>query len=148
MRHALQASRMARTVARGNAVMNFTNRYFDLVKDGDPKDMLGDPKWDYQYWSLHATEFYFFDHGMLPTFMYSLWMIELAALYIGPGGQLIRDSHSDHLRRYSASYSQMLEFFNDLYEEARRYSDHNLRNKAVAKLVGHWSSKSPTITLE
>jgi hypothetical protein len=144
-RNAIKALSMTQTLARGNAVFHFTNRYFDLVRDGDPAQMLDDAKWSYQYWSLHATEFYFFHHGMLPSFMYSLWMFELAGVYRSK--QHTREAHSEHLRIFSAGYPEMVEFFNDLYDTARRCEDDILRNREVAKLVGTWAAKSKTITI-
>jgi hypothetical protein len=70
---------------RGTAVLHFTSRFFDLVKEGRPEANLANPKWAYEFWSLHTSEFYFFHHGILPVFMYTLWMMDLV-LFRGKWG--------------------------------------------------------------
>jgi hypothetical protein len=55
-------------------VIHFTSRFFDLIRDGM---RFESDEWRYQYWSLHASEFYFFHNGWLPRVMYESWMVEL-----------------------------------------------------------------------
>jgi len=136
-----EANLMGQQFARSDAVIHFTSRFFDLIKDGEPPGSFADPNWAYQFWSLQATEFYFFHHGMLPVFMYELWMIELARLYTGPGGHQIRQSHIHSLDSYSFNYPDMIDFYNQLYEMARANSDGNLRNRKVAQFVSSWCSE-------
>ena len=144
----VQAKKTAETLVmnqqleRANAVIHFTSRFFDLVKDGEPSAELSQPQWAYQFWSLHATEFYFFHHSILPTFMYSLWMIDMAKLYSGLTGQAARQSHVQYLNTYSFNYPEMISFFNDLHEIARTCDDENMRNRKVAEFVTSWIAKN------
>ncbi len=141
-KRATEALLLDQQLSRGNAVIHFTSRFFDLLQNGDPFKKIENPDWSYQFWSLHATEFYFFHHGMLPIFMYSLWIIDLAKLYCGNNGQNIRASHKDYLNTYSLNYSEMIEFFNKIYELAKTCGDDNLRNKEVAKFVASWITEN------
>lgn len=133
---------MNQQLERGNAVIHFTSRFFDLVRDGEPDSELTNPQWAYQFWSLHATEFYFFHHGILPTFMYSLWMIDMAKLYSGPNGQHARQSHIQYLHTYSFNYPEMISFFNEINEMARTCNDENMKNRKVAEYVSSWINEN------
>lgn len=75
-----QANQYARQLGQSEAVIHFTARFFDLMREGA---LFTNQRWTYQFWSLQATEFYFFDQKWLPLFMYRLWMIELGAMYVG-----------------------------------------------------------------
>ena len=135
-----EANLMEQQFARSNAVIHFTSRFFDLIKDGEPTQKFADPIWAHQFWSLQATEFYFFHHGMLPAFMYELWMIELVKLYSGANGPQIMKSHNEFLGSYSFNYPDMIEFYNHLHETAKTNVDGNARNRKVAKFVKNWCS--------
>ncbi len=141
-RRATQALLLQQQIERGNAVIHFTSRFFDLVKEGGTFRQFDNPDWAYQFWSLHATEFYFFQYGILPTFMYSLWMIDLASLYSGNDGQFIRETHTKYLNTYSFNYPDMIFFFNEIYELARTAGDENLRNRKVAEFVTTWITEN------
>lgn len=143
----LQAERTAESIlldqqlARGNAVTYFTGRFFDLLKDGkgaELQEIINDPNWAYHFWSLQATEFYFFQHGMLPLFMYGLWMIDLAKVYSDPNGEAIYRLHTKYLQTYSFNYPDMIEFFGEIYDLARKHSDENLRNRQVWSYIEKW----------
>ncbi len=129
---------LSQELERGNVVMHFTDRFLDLVKQGSPESKLSEPEWAYQFWSLHATEFFFFHHGILPTFMYSLWMIDLANFYSGTNGQEIRQSHLQYLNNYSFLYPEMSEFYKQIYEFAGSGGDEKVRNRGVAEFVASW----------
>lgn len=133
-----ESNLMQQQLARGNAVIHFTGRFFDLIAVGEPLKKFSDPDWAYQFWSLQATEFYFFHHGILPTFMYTLWMIELAKMYAGPYGKEIRGSHVNFLNCYSSNYPHMIDFYNQLCEIAKANEDENLRNRKVSEFVTNW----------
>lgn len=138
-RESTKALVLDQQLARGNAVMHFTSRFFDLLKEGEPVSKFSDTDWAYQFWSLHSTEFYFFQHGMLPAFMYTLWMIDLAKLYCKEAhGAKIRKSHTDHLETYSFNYPDMIEFFNEIYERAKSCDNENMRNRRIAEYVTPW----------
>ena len=128
-------------LARGNAVIHFTSRFFDLLRGSMAKElleMLSDENWAYQFWSLHSTEFFFFQHGILPTFMYSLWMIDLSKVYSSPNGDAIRKSHVKYLQAYSFNYPAMIEFFDGIQNIATKHPDENLRNRQVWNYVETW----------
>ncbi len=128
-------------LARGDAVMHFTDQYFDLLKSGEPIDLISNRDWAYQFWRLHSTEFYFFHHGILPAFMYSLWMIDLVDLYGGGKGQQARDSHVRYLEDYAFHYETMSSFYSEIYRLSRDYSDDATRNRRVAEFVASWAGK-------
>jgi hypothetical protein len=133
--HAIDHARQAGQAA---TVIHFTSRFFDLMKDGDHFD---DRAWAYQFWSLQATEFYFFDNAWLPSFMYELWMVELVAGYCADPA--VWPSHKQYLNRYSANYPTMLKFFTGLAEiaEAEIATDHE-RNATITAYVAAWPSRA------
>jgi hypothetical protein len=134
-------------IARGDAVMHFTDRFFDLLRTGEPLRQISDPDWAYQFWSLQASEFYFFHHGLLPPFMYSLWMIDLAELYSGIDGQKVRETHVKYLKEYSLHYHEMTSFYSELYKLAKDYSDNATRNRKVAEFVTIWITQNRRVAL-
>jgi hypothetical protein len=139
---AVSALQLNQQVSRAQSVIHFTNRFFDLVEKGEPCNRFNDQNWIYQFWSLHATEFYFFHHGIIPTFMYSLWMIDLAALYDCSNGPAIRETHKNYLESYSLNYIEMIEFYHSIYEIARDCDDVILRNRKVSRFVMDWIGKN------
>lgn len=140
--NAAESNQLTRQFARSNAIMHFTDRFFDLlkeVKDGDlSHKLLSDPDWRYQFWSLQATEFYFFHRGLLPTFMYSLWMTDLANLYAGANGEQIRQSHQQYLENYSLHYVKMSTFFDEIFRLAASNSHERSRNHALVDFIRQW----------
>jgi len=132
-----QAVLDAQQTAQSAAVIHFTNRYFDLMGNG-PK--FEDPDWTSEYWSLHATEFYFFDNNWIPRFMYELWMVELVFTYrIHP---LSRSSHQHYVKRYALNYPDMATFFNELVRISEaEFSDDVARQVAITNYVAHWEDR-------
>lgn len=127
---------------KSDATIHFTDRFFELLKEvkshGIEQHILSDRTWAYQFWSLQSTEFYFFHHGILPTFMYSLWMVDLAQMYAGENGEEIRASHNAYLKVYSLNYDAMSNFFEHLFQLAKTYSDQTMRNEAITTWVITW----------
>ena len=146
-RKATEAFLFEQQLAHGNAVMHFTDRFFELLKAGPPVKQINYPDWAYQFWSLHAAEFYFFHHSMLPTFMYSLWMMDLAELYSGTDGQRVRDSHIQYLKEYSFHYDKMTSFYSELFRLAQSYRDDATRNREVVKFVKTWIEQNRQTSL-
>lgn len=137
------ANELSSLEAKSEAVMHFTDRFFDLLKAGDPKvKILKNDDWTHQFWSLHATEFYFFHHGMLPIFMYTLWMIELANLYASNEEGKIWESHKRYLEVYVSNYREMAEFFTQIYEYSKSPEAEGMRNKALSNWVKDWVAKN------
>ena len=135
-----QALAQGNQLAQSNAVMHFTDRFFDLLKDSGNnvgQKIINNEAWAYQFWSLHATEFYFFHHNWIPTFMYSLWMVGLAELYSEENGEKIRQSHEKYLRVYSLNYDEMVAFFTKLYDMAQE-PDEKVRNDNIATWIEEW----------
>jgi hypothetical protein len=124
----------AKQSGQAATVIHFTSRFFDIMKDGDHFD---DRAWAYQFWSLQATEYYFFDNGWLPSFMYELWMVELVAGY--RTDPAVWPSHKQYLNRYSSNYPTMLTFFTGLAEIAEQNfaTDHD-RNATITGYVAAW----------
>ena len=136
---AMEALHQNERLAFSTTVMHFTDRFFDLAKDGEPSQkIISDEAWAYQFWSLQATEFYFFHHNMLPVFLYALWMIELAHMYRGANGAMIRESHVQYLKVYSLNYREMCEFFEQLYTIAKEQDNPTIRSMAIGRWVHKW----------
>jgi hypothetical protein len=96
--------------------------------------------WAYQYWSLQATEFYFFDNNWLPQFMYELWMVELVHTYRAYPPS--RPSHQRYVTRYALSYPEMTTFFDGLHQISKReFTDDVVRHKAINSYVAHWKGR-------
>jgi hypothetical protein len=127
---------------RGTAVLHFTSRFFDLAKAGRPEFQLNNPEWAYEFWSLHTTEFYFFHHGILPVFMYTLWMMDLANFYSGEQGDQNRKSHVDYLHTYSFHYPEIGLFYEEIYTIAKTSGDELSRNRRITKFVAEWIKKN------
>ena len=127
---------------RGTAVLHFTSRFFDLVKAGRPESRLRNPEWAYEFWSLHTTEFYFFHHGILPVFMYTLWMMDLASFYCGEPGEQNRQSHVEYLHTYSFHYPEIGAFYEEIYSIARSSGDELSRNRHITRFVEEWIEKN------
>ena len=135
-------------IERADAVMHFTNRYVDLLGRGNPADMISDAGYDFEFefWSLHATEFYFFHHGVLPEFMYSLWMIDLGELYAADQEKAIRHSHENYLQAYAFGYPKMVGFYDELHRVAAPSSPQSAqeRNHAIVDVVAAWINEHRT----
>ena len=142
-----EAILMQRQVFRGNTIENFSNRFFELLKQGRLHDKINDPDWAYQFWSLLATEFYFYHHCILPEFMYSLWMIDLAKLYYEENGTSIRKSHTNYLDTYSFQYTKMTDFFDMIHQISQKYSHEKARNENVSKFVKDWINENKLLEL-
>jgi hypothetical protein len=128
-----RATEHAQQSGVGAIVIHFTSRFFELMKGGPRFD---DPDWTYQYWSLQATEFYFFDNGWLPSFLYEIWMVEMVTGYRSFPGT--KDSHH-YLERYAANYPSIVRFFAHLADIATTdFDSERDRNLAVSSLVSSW----------
>ena len=104
----------ARESGHSASVMHFTSRHFDLVRNGH---RFEDTEWATQYWWLLDTEFYFFDNGWLPRFIFELWMVDLVRCY-----RLLPEalpSHKKHIARYSERDRELPTFFDGLMEIAQ-----------------------------
>lgn len=146
-KRAAEALVVQQQISRGDAILHFTNRFFEIMNQGDQSYRFGDHEWARRFWSLLATEFYFFQHGMIPTFMYSLWMIRLASLYSGADSQEVRASHSKYLNTYSFNYPDMISFFSEIHLIAKSTDDEVLRNRKIADFVAKWISTNKKSTL-
>jgi hypothetical protein len=151
-----QSILLSQQTTKFDAVMHFTDRFFELLKVGkvDETDaslhrkILNDSTWAYQFWSLHATEFYFFHNRVLPEFMYSLWMVDLAEMYASEQGEQIWKSHLKYLSNYSMHYEKMCEFYEQLYGLAKSARSQDEKNKSIADFVHTWREKNPPPQLE
>ena len=82
-------------------VIHFTDRYLDLIGDGMK---VGDEHWRRELWGLLSTEFSFFSEGWLPTFIFQLWMVELARTYTDHPD--VWQSHAAYLDQFEVVYPQ------------------------------------------
>lgn len=123
---------------RGNVIEHFTGRFFDLLKEGELHKKIKEEEWAYQFWSLLSTEFYFFHHGILPHFMFTLWMIDLSNLYAGSDGKEIKQSHKKYLDTYSFLYEDMTSFFDNIHQISQENTHDMGRNKAISEFTMNW----------
>jgi hypothetical protein len=132
-----QAILDAQQSAQSAAVIHFTGRFFDLMKSGSK---FRNSAWAYQYWSLHATEFYFFDNNLIPRFMYELWMVELVFTYrVDPDS---RTSHQEYVKRYALNYPAMATFFGELGRISQQeFSSIIERHEAITDYVVRWKAR-------
>lgn len=130
---ATEANDQARRIGQSDAIIHFTSRFFDLMKEG--ADFTND-KWAYQFWSLQSTEFYFFHNGWIPAFMYRLWMVELASLYLS--SKQIWGSHDIYLSKYPSSYREMVEFFQEIKDIALRNPNNVQQRNINVEISTNW----------
>lgn len=137
-----QLTHSDRLQRQSEAIMHFTDRFFTLLGQGEPREKIGrSDSYSYLFWSLQATEFYFFHSGLLPEFMYTLWMIDLANLYAEVGE--IRQSHITYLQSYAFNYPEMITFYGELDAIANAHPTEVGRNMAISALVSTWAKQSP-----
>ncbi|BCJ77356.1 hypothetical protein CS0771_69000 [Catellatospora sp. IY07-71] len=107
------SSELARESGHTSAVIHFTAQFLDLTASGIRFD---DEEWSARFWRLQHMEFYFYDNGWLPRFIYELWMARLVGLYrkypAAVPGQL------KHLNDYSMNSDDIVDFFSGLHELA------------------------------
>jgi hypothetical protein len=132
-----QSHKFSEKVMISQTVIHFTDRFFDLMKGVSSIEdkLLADPDWRYQFWSLHAKEFYFFDKGALDAFMYSLWMADLAELYASRKGEEIWKTHDKYLNVYVHSYGKMKHFYEYIRHLAVTVPDPSRRNEEIRSFV-------------
>lgn len=143
---------------RGGFIVHFSTRFFSLLDDismnsgansiidffGD--DTLPQRKWTHSYWSLVATEFYFYHHKLLPTQLFSLWMVDLARLYSSSNGEVIRETHIKYLNTYKYGYEEMATFFEDIYRLSKKakgmQNEDANRSKLIVDFVNDWIAQN------
>ena len=141
---AAEANFQARQIGQSEAVIHFTGRFFDLMKEGS---RFTDRHWAYQYWSLQATEFYFFHNDWIPLFMYRLWMVELASMY--SDSEDAWQPHERYLNFYSSNYSDMCDFFSEIRTLSDRHkNDLPTRNRKVEEFINQWKQDHEAVTLQ
>lgn len=151
-----QAIIVARQAAKFDAVMHFTERFLDLLKSGNGTDtgysinkrIVSDQAWAEQFWSLHATEFYFFHNQILPVSIYSLWIVELAELYASHDGEMIWQSHSRYLDIYSREYSAMCDFYTNIFQLSESHATQGEKNQSITHFVRAWLKDNPVNLLD
>lgn len=127
----------AEQLGQSQAVIHFTGRFFDLMRQAAD---FNDAQWSYQFWSLHATEYYFFDNRWIPRFMYALWMAELASVYCDDKDAW--PSHEKYLERYSTMYPEMYDFFLRLREiAANNPTNMPSRNRQIKNYLEEWMTR-------
>jgi hypothetical protein len=137
-RRASQTFRFTQQIERSEAVAHFTGQFLSLLSGGDPAKLILNADWAYRFWSLQSTEFYFFHHGILPKFIYTLWMVDLASLYSGPSGRRALETHEEFLRAYAVNYPAMVDFFKGVRAIACAGSDPSQQSAQIAGYVESW----------
>jgi hypothetical protein len=123
----------AQAARQSEAIAHFTSRYFDLVRNGEHFD---DVEWSTQYWGLQSIEFFFFDQGWLPDFIYEIWMVELTQLGRHSGTDVWASRGRRSLNLYATSYPRMADFFLGLQRLSEEsFPSEQERHEAVIKYV-------------
>lgn len=151
VKKANQSVKQSQHLAKFDTVMHFTDRFFDLLRDGKYADVdmplhlkvTADKRWANQFWSLHATEFYFYHHRLLPEFMYSLWMVELAKMYRDSKGDEVWKLHKEYLNTYSLNYQEMCDFYETIHMFSKSEIPEDERNKKIREYVIKWLEEHP-----
>lgn len=125
---------------RAQVLMNFSTRFFEIVKNGSLHSKIEDEQWAYQYWSLLSTEFYFFHHKIIPAMIYGLWMTDLAKLYIK--FSKVRQMHVDYLNTYSYNYGNMVKFYEEIYNISLKSEDGTVKDTEIFDFVRNWQNKN------
>jgi len=143
-RRASQTFQFTQQIQRSEAVAHFTGQFLSLLAGGDPGKLIHNADWAYRFWSLQSTEFYFFHHGILPRFIYTLWMVDLAALYSGPSGRRAIDTYEEFMTSYAVNYPAMVDFFGGIRNLACADCDADERSRRVARYVEEWQQQHQT----
>lgn len=130
---ARNANLFAREARHAEAVLQFTGRYAELI-DGGLR--FGHRSWEYQFWALYALEYFFYERRWMPSFIFELWMIELASMY--ESGE-VRASHVEYLGHDVERPEGMASFFGRLLAIAESCSDDRAtRSREIMQLVRTW----------
>jgi hypothetical protein len=133
---ARDGNRKAERAAQIQLVIHFADTYHKVRALG----LNSSDQWGEEFWGLHLLEFFYFDQGDVPQFIYGLWMVELASLY--SKDPTLWKSHEAYLSRFSRTYERMYRFFQGISEVALR--DKNVpsaRDNTVQQLVYSWERK-------
>jgi len=143
-RKAVEAIKLQQQLsASAYVVDDLIRRFYALLKEGELHEKIIEPDWADNYWGLLAIEFYFFHNGVLPTFIFTLWMTDLANLYAGESGKEIRKSHVAFLEKNSPEYSKMIHFYEGIFQIAEQEcSSNSERNRKIIEFISLWISKN------
>lgn len=125
---------------RAQVLMNFSTRFFEIVKNGSLYSKIEDEQWAYQYWSLLSTEFYFFHNRIIPAMVYAFWMTDLSKLYTK--FSKVRQMHVDYLHTYSYNYGDMVAFYDAIYNISLQPGDQTTKDKSIFEFVKKWQQKN------
>jgi hypothetical protein len=137
-RRATEAVTIEAQLSRSEAILHFSNCFLDLAREGRTRDLVADPAWAERFWALHTLEFYFFQHDILPLFIFSLWVTYLAQLYAGPSGAVAWTSHRAYLEEDVVNYAEMTQFYERVHAFAVHQADPRERNEQIADFVAAW----------
>ncbi len=136
---AARSYRHARQIGHSQAVLQFIGQFTELMNAGPKFD---DSSWSYVFWSLHSTEFYFYHNDMLPEFIYQLWMMDLASLYVDDDAAW--RTHDKYLTNYQFGYGEMREFFEEIKSIAAANKEIvRVRNRGIVDYMQLWKSGHP-----
>jgi hypothetical protein len=141
----IQTQKMQREMIRAQVLMNFSTRFYEIVKNGSLRLKIEDEQWAYQYWSLLSTEFYFFHHKIIPSDIYALWMTDLAKLYVQ--SEKTRQMHEEYLGTYSYNYANMVIFFKEINDIAKTDGEENSQHSKIFEFVKGWQNKNKSSIL-
>lgn len=135
----VQASAQAE---ESRAVMFFTDHFLELCRGRDPGELISDKEWADRYWNLLGTEFYFFQTGVVPEFIFSIWMTFLADLYVVDDGLTAWKSHEAYLDIYAERYQGLYDFYTELHQASISIPHPTIRANEVAAVVSRWSANN------
>jgi hypothetical protein len=137
---ALNANNFARQLRQSEAVLQFTERYGDMTNGGSK---FGDRNWEYQLWALYALEYFFFERGWIPEFIFELWMTELVSIY---GSDEVRESHARYLQLFENHDVKVRAFYRGLQRIAQELADdRELQVMRTVQVVRDWPKVEPAL---
>lgn len=115
----------------------FSNSFKEILKDCDRGlvSSLENEQFAKNYWSLLSNEYYAFHYGVIPKFLFSLWIVDLLRIYKSKNGVKIREFHKNHLKVYNLVYQEMCLFFQEVYKISQMEIDEDLQHKKILALV-------------
>lgn len=135
---AAEALTASRESALASTILHFTTRYTDQFLTGDPLEKrIAEEPFQNHFWAEYIVEFYFFDHGVVPKDIYTIWMVTLGRLYTGAQGQVFQQSHRRFLSEFGKGYPRAVQFFEGL-ERVCQDSPPDKRDEELSRYVRQW----------
>lgn len=134
---AAEALAASRESTLASTILHFTTRYTDQFLTGEPLEKrIAEESFQNHFWAEYIVEFYFFDHGVVPKDIYTIWIVTLGRLYTGANGPLFRQSHRRFLQEFGKGYPRAVEFFEGVERVCEASPEK--RDEELSRYVREW----------